>query len=75
MPDRWTGESLRRALNGVLPRDCWVERVTEMQPRFHARMGAHGRRYRYLVGTDAASASPFRRPYEWALGRELDRGG
>ncbi len=74
VPDRWTAEELRRALNGLLPRDCWVERVTEMRPRFHARMNARGRRYRYDVGTDAASASPFRRPYEWALGRELDGG-
>ncbi|MDH4131562.1 MAG: tRNA pseudouridine(38-40) synthase TruA, partial [Gemmatimonadota bacterium] len=31
-----------------------------------------GRRYRYLIGTDEASASPFRRPYEWSLGRPLD---
>jgi tRNA pseudouridine38-40 synthase len=30
------------------------------------------RRYRYDIGTDDASGSPFRRPYEWALGRPLD---
>ena len=33
---------------------------------------ATARRYRYLVGTDDAAQSPFRRPYEWALGRSLD---
>jgi len=72
VPDRWTGENLQRALNGLLPRDCWVERVSEMRPGFHARLHAMGRRYRYDLGTDPASASPFRRPYEWALGRPVD---
>ena len=72
LPDRWEGERLRRALNGLLPRDCWVERVDEMAPGFHARWSATGRRYRYDVGTDAASASPFRRGFEWALGQALD---
>jgi tRNA pseudouridine38-40 synthase len=74
VPDRWTGEQLRRALNGLLPRDCWVERVSAMTVGFHARKSATGRRYRYAIGTDEAANSPFRRPYEWALGRPLDRG-
>jgi len=72
VPARWTGEPLQRALNALLPRDCWVERVTPVRPGFHARKSATGRRYRYLIGTDEASASPFRRPYEWSLGRSLD---
>jgi tRNA pseudouridine38-40 synthase len=71
-PSRWEDETLRRALNSTLPRDCWVERVTTVIPGFHARKSAIGRRYRYDVGTDASSMSPFRRPYEWALGRPLD---
>jgi tRNA pseudouridine38-40 synthase len=71
-PASWTAERLRRALNGLLARDCWVESVQAMQPGFHARKSAVGRRYRYDVGTDDAASSPFRRPYEWALGRPLD---
>ncbi|MGH7568647.1 MAG: tRNA pseudouridine(38-40) synthase TruA [Gemmatimonadales bacterium] len=59
---------LRRALNSLLPRDVWVERVHPMQPEFHARKSALARRYRYVIGTDDGSQSPFRRPYEWALG-------
>lgn len=43
-----------------------------MHPGFHARKSAISRRYRYDIGVDPASASPFRRPYEWALGRPLD---
>lgn len=72
VPDRWNATQLHRALNALLPQDCWIERLTPMQPGFHARRSATGRGYRYDIGTDAASASPFRRPYEWALGRSLD---
>ena len=66
-------EGLRRALNALLPRDVWVERVHAMQPGFHARKSAVARRYRYVIGTDDAARSPFRRPYEWALGCPLDQ--
>ena len=73
VPAKWSGQTLRRALNALLPRDCWIEQVLETVPGFHARKSGTARRYHYLIGTDDASASPFRRPYEWPLGRELDR--
>ncbi len=69
---RWESAALRRALNALLPSDCWIESVAPMRPGFHARKSAVSRRYRYDIGTDDGSASPFRRPYEWALGRALD---
>ena len=72
MPASWTADALRRALNALLPRDIWVAATHEMRPGFHARKHADARRYRYDVGTDAASASPFRRRYEWALGFPLN---
>jgi tRNA pseudouridine38-40 synthase len=72
LPDKWTPVAARRALNALLPPECWVESVARMQPGFHARKSANARRYRYDIGTDPASASPFRRPFEWALGRALD---
>jgi tRNA pseudouridine38-40 synthase len=71
-PINWTASTLRRALNGLLPRDCWVEAVHPMLAGFHARKSALTRRYRYDIGLDEASASPFRRPFEWALGKSLD---
>jgi len=43
-----------------------------MRPEFHPRRSATARQYGYLVGTDEAARSPFRRRYEWALGRALD---
>jgi tRNA pseudouridine38-40 synthase len=71
-PSNWKSPDLHRALNALLPRDCWIESVHLMRPGFHARKSAISRRYRYDIGLDAASASPFRRPFEWALGRRLD---
>jgi tRNA pseudouridine38-40 synthase len=71
-PPSWSSSALRRALNALLPKDCWVESLHPMQPGFHARKSATSRRYRYDIGTDEGSASPFRRRFEWALGRPLD---
>jgi tRNA pseudouridine38-40 synthase len=74
VPGAWTGgaDGLRRALNALLPRDVWVERIQAMRAGFHARRDAVARRYRYVIGTDEASHSPFRREHEWALARPLD---
>ncbi len=71
-PASWNAVPLRRALNALLPKDCWVESVLPMRSGFHARKSALSRCYRYDLGTDDAAASPFRRRYEWALGRPLD---
>ena len=72
VPERWTGAALRRALNALLPPDCWAAECQEMRGGFHARKCASGRRYRYVIGTDDGSRSPFRRRFEWALGQPLD---
>lgn len=73
-PARWEGSSLRRAMNALLPHDVWIADAAVAPDGFHARYSAIARRYIYLVGTDEASASPFRRPYEWSVLRALDRG-
>jgi tRNA pseudouridine38-40 synthase len=72
LPDRWAPSALLRALNALVPRDCFVVRVDEAVEGFHARRSATGRRYRYLIGTDRLARSPFRRPFEWALGEPVD---
>jgi tRNA pseudouridine38-40 synthase len=72
LPDRWTPIALRRALNALLPRDCYIAEIRETRAGFHARRCATERRYRYLIGTDRDCRSPFRRPFEWALGIALD---
>lgn len=73
LPERWNSAAVRRAMNALLPDDCWVAAVHPMSPAFHARRSAVARCYRYAVGTDDAAASPFRRHTEWALCRPLDR--
>lgn len=68
----WARDELMRAMNALLPADVWAAQVGPAPRGFHARKDARARRYRYVVGCDAASRSPFRHPYEWALGRPLD---
>ena len=71
-PADWSRSALHRALNALLPRDCWVASVHPMHTGFHARKSAISRRYRYEIGLDDEAASPFRSRYEWALCRPVD---
>ena len=71
-PAGWSHSALHRALNALLPRDCWVASVNPMHAGFHARKSAVSRRYRYDIGLDDEAASPFRSRYEWALCRPVD---
>ncbi len=73
VPAKWEPVALRRALNATLPADVWVAAVHEMHPTFHARFSATGRRYGYQIGLDDDANSPFRRRWEWAADRALDR--
>lgn len=73
VPQKWTPDALRRALNAVLPEDVWVASAFEMRPEFHARYSATARRYSYYVGTDEQANSPFRRRTEYPFGHRLDR--
>lgn len=73
VPDRWTVDKLRRALNAVLPSDMWVAAAIDMRDEFHARYSAVTRRYSYYVGTDEEASSPFRSRYELAFAPSLER--
>jgi tRNA pseudouridine38-40 synthase len=68
----WAVDELERALNALLPPDVWVCRAGLAPDDFHPRRQARARRYRYILGCDAAARSPFRHPWEWAIGRALD---
>jgi len=74
VPDRWTADALRRALNALLPDDVWVAAAYEMRAEFHARYSATARRYSYHVGTQDAANSPFRRRTEYPFKFAIDRG-
>lgn len=75
LPRAFPPNELHRALNALIPRDMWVARVGTAPVGFHARKHAIARRYQYAVGCDPGAFSPFRRPFEWALGRPLDPAG
>ncbi len=72
LPKPWELATLLRALRALSPRDVWVSRLGAAPAGFHARRDALSRRYRYVIGCDPHSASPFRRPWEWALGLPLE---
>lgn len=72
LPAARSPQDLLRALRALTPHDIWIARVGQAPPGFHARKHATSRRYRYVLGCDPGSFSPFRRPYEWALGLPLD---
>ena len=72
LPRPFDSTELHRALEALSPPDMRIVRVGRPPPGFHARKHATSRRYAYLVGTDPAARSPFRRPFEWALSRRLD---
>jgi tRNA pseudouridine38-40 synthase len=59
-------------MNSLLPTDIWIADASEMKPEFNPRFSATARRYRYLVGTDEAARSPFRRRFEWSINSALD---
>src|SRR5438034_4655918 len=73
VPEKWSPDALRRALNAILPQDVWVAAAHEMRAEFHARYSATARRYSYYVGTDDADHSPFRRRTEYPFDYALDR--
>ena len=72
VPEKWTPDELRRALNAILPDDVWVATAHDMRPEFHARYSAVSRRYAYYIGTDEAAHSPFRRRTEYPVTFSLD---
>jgi tRNA pseudouridine38-40 synthase len=72
VPEKWTADSLRRAMNAILPDDVWVKAAFEMRDDFHARYSAVSRSYEYMVGTDDEAESPFRRKRELAWRMPLD---
>lgn len=71
-PAKWHPGDLQRALNAVTPADVWIAALGLAPTGFHARKHAHARRYRFLLGCDAAARSPFRSPFEWAVHESLD---
>ena len=71
MSNEWATADLLRALRSVTPEDIHIVDVECADDAFDARRTATRRSYRYVIGVDEGAFSPFRRPFEWALGRPL----
>lgn len=65
-----TAPEIRDYLNRYLPADISVEEVTEAGPRFHSRLNARGKTYRYRIYVGDAKPV-FERNYVWAAGEPL----
>jgi tRNA pseudouridine38-40 synthase len=65
---RMAPESLRLAVNDLLPADIHVLALTRADPRFHARHDAVGRSYLYQI---SRRRTAFGKPYVWWIKDEL----
>lgn len=64
-------ERLVRACNASLPEDVRVLSVEEMPDRFHARIHARGKTYRYFIWHAPTGSPPLRR-VSWHVPQRLD---
>lgn len=62
IPYHLSNDSMRKALNSILPLDILVKRAEEVTPDFHARYSAHRKTYRYRVD-QGEFVNPFKRNY------------
>ncbi|MFC1452277.1 tRNA pseudouridine(38-40) synthase TruA [Verrucomicrobiota bacterium] len=67
----WSGASLCRGINALVPRDIRVIRVVRAAKDFHARRSATSKEYRYFVW-NAEIQPPFERNYSAHVTRKLD---
>lgn len=71
-PSRWEPQTLRRAMNALLPRDIWVADASDTGFRFHPRYDAVSRAYVYRVGLTPDARSPFHARWCWPLAEPVD---
>lgn len=62
LPYHLSNESMRKALNSILPLDILVKSAELVGPDFHARFSAHRKTYRYRVD-QGEFVDPFKRNY------------
>ena len=66
-----SADEIMKYLNQYLPEDIAVVAIEEADERFHARLRAKGKHYRYRIRT-AKTRDVFSRRYVYALGETLD---
>lgn len=71
LPEGWRPEEILDYVNQYLPEDIGVLEVKEVSERFHSRLHAGAKTYRYRVSTDAVK-NVFERKYIYPLNQPLD---
>lgn len=64
-------DELRDMINGYLPEDIAVTSVTLASDRFHSRLNAVSKTYRYRIWNSPVP-DVFRRRYSWQISKQLD---
>ena len=71
VPESCDPSHVRQYLNRYLPDDIAVLSASEVEPRFHSRLNAVSKTYRYHIET-ADKKNVFERKYIYGLGQKLD---
>lgn len=71
LPGNWEPKQLQDALNQYLPEDIAVLEAAPADERFHARLSAKGKTYRYEIRVGTVP-DVFRRKYQWQLAEQPD---
>ncbi|MEY8338151.1 tRNA pseudouridine(38-40) synthase TruA [Lachnospiraceae bacterium 62-35] len=70
VPDSFMAEEVKEYLNRYLPEDIKVTEGQEASERFHSRLSAVSKTYRYMIETGKKDV--FERKYIYGLGHSLD---
>ncbi|MDO5568528.1 MAG: tRNA pseudouridine(38-40) synthase TruA [bacterium] len=65
-----TSESLKKAINSLIPKDIYVKNVEEVSESFHARYNAKGKEYVYII--NVGIYNPLERNYIYQHNKRLD---
>lgn len=71
LPEGYTPQEVQNYLNRYLPEDVAVVDVVEVGERFHARLSATGKEYRYHIRTGSVP-DVFARKYQYRVEEPLD---
>lgn len=71
LPDTFSADFLMTQINRYLPEDIAVTSVEKAAPRFHARLNARAKTYRYSIRLGSVP-DVFRRKYQYRLDESLD---
>jgi tRNA pseudouridine38-40 synthase len=71
--EKLTSDSLRKALNGLLPSDIVIKEVKRVPDNFHARYSAKSKVYRYQI-LKQPFPSALERRFSWHIPQALDWG-